>query len=126
MGTKVDISKDHVELFNKNKNIYGTENALKTNSIFGVSQGFKRTLKFVGIGYRVALQDQNVLTMRLGYSHEITYTVPEKINLIIPKPDTLILFSSNKELLGKTVREIQKYKKPDSYKGKGIVLDNES
>ena len=121
--TKVKITLDYIEIFNNKKSIYGTENALINNCIIGVSQGFKKTLKFVGIGYRVSIQE-NTLVMKLGYSHDIKYVVPEGISIISPKPDTLILFSSNKEHLGQIVREIQQYKKLDPYKGKGIILEN--
>jgi len=121
--TKVKVTLDSIEIFNNKKNIHGTENALINNCIIGVSQGFKKTLKFVGIGYRVAVQG-NTLVMKLGYSHDIEYIVPETISIISLKPDTLILFSSNKEHLGQIVREIQQYKKLDPYKGKGIILEN--
>lgn len=107
-----------------NKVLWGTESSLIANAIKGVSQGFQKKLKLVGIGYRVQVQDKT-LTMKLGLSHDVVYTVPNKLNVICPKPDQIVLLGIEKDFLHKIASDIRSLKKPDAYKGKGILFENE-
>ena len=78
----------------------------------------------VGIGYRAQL-NQKTLTLKLGLSHDVIYTVPEEIEVICPKPDQIILLGIKKDYLNRIASNIRNLKKPDSYKGKGILFENE-
>ena len=119
------VLKDNSLISNsQNKTLWGTENRNINNAIIGVSQGFKKRLNLVGIGYRVQL-DKKTLTLKLGLSHDVTYVVPEEIEVICPKPDQIILLGTKKDYLNKIASNIRNLKKPDSYKGKGILFDNE-
>ena len=108
----------------QNKVLWGTENRNVNNAIIGVSQGFKKRLNLVGIGYRAQLNQKN-LTLKLGLSHDVTYVVPEEIEVICPKPDQIILLGIKKDYLNRIASNIRNLKKPDSYKGKGILFENE-
>jgi len=107
-----------------NKVLWGTESSLIANAIKGVSQGFQKKLKLFGIGYRVQVQGKT-LTMKLGLSHDVVYTVPAELDVICPKPDQIVLLGVDKAFLNKIASDIRSFKKPDAYKGKGILFDNE-
>jgi large subunit ribosomal protein L6 len=94
------------------------------NTIIGVSQGFQKRLKLVGIGFRVQKQN-NSLQFKLGFSHEITFQLPDGIDAICPKPDQIVLFGIRKDYLNQTAAKIRSLRKPDSYKGKGIQFEDE-
>lgn len=105
-----------------NKVLWGTETALISNAVKGVSQGFQKKLNLVGIGYRVQVQGKT-LTMKLGLSHDVTYVVPDNLEVICPKPDQIVLLGIEKDFLNKIAADICSLRKPDSYKGKGILVE---
>lgn len=117
--------KNSIQLISKNSRLHGITRSILNNHIIGVSQGFKKSLKIVGVGYRVQLE-QNILIFKIGFSHDITYTLPESISAICPKPDHLVLFGIKKDFLNQVVAEIQSLRKPDPYKGKGIQIEGQS
>ena len=123
---EVSFSKEGniIKSFSKNKVMWGTEHKLLHNAIIGVSQGFKKRLNLVGIGYRAQVNG-NILTLKLGLSHDVYFIIPEGIEAICPKPDQIILLGVKKDFLNKTASSIKLLRKPDAYKGKGIVFDNE-
>jgi large subunit ribosomal protein L6 len=123
-NVEIELINDFLGVKSTNKKLRGTENALIQNLIIGVTEGFRITLKLVGVGFRVSLEG-DTLIFKLGYSHDIEYKVNESIQLKVPKPDTIVLFSTQKELLKQVVTQIRSFKKPDSYKGKGILFENE-
>ena len=90
-----------------------------------LSKGFKKTLNLVGIGYRVQVNKQT-LTMKLGFSHDVIFTIPEGIKAVCPKSDQIVLFGIKKDFLHKVASSIRLLRKPDAYKGKGILFDNEN
>jgi large subunit ribosomal protein L6 len=116
---------DTIKSFSKNKTMWGTEHKLLDNAIIGVSKGFKKTLNLVGIGYRVQVNKQT-LTMKLGFSHDVIFTIPEGIKAVCPKSDQIVLFGIKKDFLHKVASSIKLLRKPDAYKGKGIIFDNEN
>jgi large subunit ribosomal protein L6 len=107
-----------------NKILWGTENRNVANAIIGVSQGFKKRLNLVGIGYRAQVTGK-ILTLKLGLSHDIKYSVPDEIEVICPKSDQIILLGIKKDYLNRIASNIRSLKKPDAYKGKGILFENE-
>lgn len=102
---------------------HGLLRNLINNMVVGVSEGFKKQLEIQGVGYRVALSGK-ALKMHLGFSHEITYTVPENIDVSV---DGLVITVSgpDKQLVGQTAANIRAFKKPEPYKGKGIRYTDE-
>ena len=120
----LEQDKDKVRVKSNNKKLWGTERTRIHNAIIGVSQGFQKTLKLVGIGYRAQIKD-NSLLLKLGFSHDVIYDLPEGINAICPKVDQIVLIGIEKDFVCKIASNIRSLKKPDSYKGKGIRFEDE-
>jgi large subunit ribosomal protein L6 len=108
--------------------IHGTARALVANAIRGVSEGFTQDLDVVGVGYKAELRGRSV-QFALGYSHPIEFVLPEgvtaKVEKIaqrqIPQYQTTITLSAiDKHLLGQVAANMNKLRKPDAYKGKGV------
>ncbi|MCH2265623.1 MAG: 50S ribosomal protein L6 [SAR324 cluster bacterium] len=100
----------------------GTTWALITNMIHGVTEGFQKQLNLVGVGYRAAVS-QKILELNLGFSHTIKYPLPEGIKATVNANTMILLESSDKQLLGQVSAEIQKFRPPEPYKGKGILFE---
>ncbi|BBE30911.1 50S ribosomal protein L6 [Tepiditoga spiralis] len=97
----------------------GTYTSLIRNMIIGVTEGFKKELEIVGIGYRASMQG-NKLVMNLGYSHPIEYVAPEGINIEVPAPNKIVVKGSDKYLVGEVTAKLRRYRKPNAYSGKGV------
>jgi large subunit ribosomal protein L6 len=103
---------------------WGLFRSLINNMVIGVSEGFNKTLNIEGVGYKASVQN-NFLTLSLGYSHEIKYQIPKKVEIKCPKP-TIVEFSSfDKEELGQASAIIRSLRKPEPYKGKGVRYSDE-
>jgi len=100
----------------------GTTWALITNMIYGVTEGFKKQLNLVGVGYKATIS-QKTIELNLGYSHPIKYNLPDGIKATVSASTKILLESSNKQLLGQVAAEIQKFRPPEPYKGKGILFE---
>lgn len=113
---------------NRQRALHGLYRSLISNMITGVNEPFKIKLEIVGIGFRAAMQGQN-LELALGYSHTVIFELPKEIKAIAAtekgKPPSLILECYDKELLGLVVAKIRSLRKPDVYKGKGVRYENE-
>ena len=111
-----------LKLINKNdehKAIWGTTRSLLNSAIIGVTTGFDKTLEMTGVGYRAVLKG-NILSLQLGFSHDVSYKIPEKIKLIVEKQTIIKISGDDKELVGKVASEIKRLKPVEPYKGKGI------
>ena len=106
------------------KQLHGTTRALINNMIVGTTEGFKKQLDIVGIGYRAALQGK-VLNLVLGYSHEINYEVEEGITIEVPNNTTIVVSGVDKQRVGEVAAQIRGFRKPEPYKGKGIKYSDE-
>ncbi|MGB9911409.1 MAG: 50S ribosomal protein L6 [Microgenomates group bacterium] len=104
--------------------LWGTIRSLIANAVEGVTQGFTKTLKIVGTGYRVIKEGED-LVLSLGFSHPVRVTPPPGINFETEKNDTIKVMGIDKALVGKTAAEIRAIKPPDAYKGKGIRYEGE-
>lgn len=104
--------------------LHGLARALTANIIEGVSNGFSKTLKIEGVGYKVELRGKKLL-FSLGYSHPILFIVPDEIDVSIPSVNTINLKSIDKQLLGEVASRIRKLRKPEPYKGKGVRYEGE-
>jgi large subunit ribosomal protein L6 len=104
----------------------GTTRALVANMITGVTEGFKKTLAIVGVGYRVALEGGKKLVFSLGFSHPVEFPLPEGITAEIgDKGISFSVMGADKKLLGQTCATIRGFKPPEPYKGKGIRYTTE-
>jgi len=93
--------------------------------VIGVNFGYINRLTFVGVGYRVESLTDNVITLKLGYSHLISIKIPASIKAYSPKKSMLILKSFDSQKLNLFTARIRSYRFPDVYKGKGILFKNE-
>jgi large subunit ribosomal protein L6 len=106
------------------KQLHGTTNSLLQAMLTGVSEGFKKELVIVGVGYRAALAE-NKINLSLGYSHPVEYVVPQGITVTIPKPTEITIEGIDKQLVGQVAADIRAYRKPEPYKGKGVKYKDE-
>lgn len=112
-----------VDASNKSKALWGLTRTLINNMVVGVTDGFKKTLEFNGVGYKAAVSG-DTLTLNLGYSHPITYKLPTGISATVTK-NVIELEGCNKELVGFAAAKIRSFRPPEPYKGKGIKYSNE-
>lgn len=109
----------------KSKAMWGTVRANVKNLVEGVTNGYKKQLDINGVGYRAAAQGQ-ILTLALGYSHEIKYFIPAGITVTVEKQTTIHLAGPDKQKLGQVAAEIRALRGPEPYKGKGIKYSTET
>ena len=103
----------------KNKALHGLTRSLINNMVIGVSEGFKKELEIVGVGYRAAISGDG-LELQLGFSHPVKVNAPDGITFDVPEPTQIIVSGINKEVVGQVAADIRSYRKPEPYKGKGI------
>jgi len=104
----------------------GLTRALLNNMVVGVSDGFKKDMSLVGVGYRVALSG-NKLVFNLGYSHPIEFPLPKGIEAEVGEKGAVFsIKGSDRELVGQTCATIRGFRPPEPYKGKGIRYANEN
>lgn len=106
------------------KAFHGLMRALANNMVIGVTTGFTKRLRIVGVGYRGEAKG-NTLVLSVGYSHPVEYPLPKGISGTVTKEGLIELSGIDNELLGDVAARIRKIRKPDSYKGKGIRYDGE-
>lgn len=104
--------------------LHGLSRALSYNTIYGVKEGFSKTLKIEGIGYKVELKGKGLL-FSLGYSHPIYFLPPDGITFEAPNPNTVVVKGANKEIVGLVAAKIKKLRPPEPYKGKGVRYEGE-
>jgi large subunit ribosomal protein L6 len=109
----------------KHRSLHGLTRALIANMVEGVSVGFTRKLKIIGVGYRSELKGK-VLICHLGYSHPIVFQPPDGIAIEVnPKENTIAISGVDKEVVGATAAKIRSFRKPEPYKGKGVRYEDE-
>lgn len=102
------------------RSIWGTSQRNVSNIIKGLSEGFKVELEMVGVGYKAAVAGKK-LTMQLGFSHDVVYDIPEDISIACPKPTSMVISGASKKQVGDVAAFLRSYRKPEPYKGKGVM-----
>jgi large subunit ribosomal protein L6 len=102
----------------------GSTRANLANMVEGVTKGFERRLELVGVGYRAALQGRN-LNLTLGFSHPVSYPVPEGISIETPTQTEILIKGVDRQKVGQVAAEIRGYRPPEPYKGKGVRYSGE-
>lgn len=102
----------------------GTTRAVLNNMVVGVSQGFEKKLELVGVGYRAQAQGQ-ALNLTLGFSHPVSYPVPDGITIETPSQTEVLVKGCDKQQVGQVAAEIRAFRPPEPYKGKGVKYANE-
>lgn len=104
--------------------LWGTTRAILSNMVLGVNEGFQKTLKLVGTGFRAKMDGAN-LSLSLGFSHPVIFSPPEGIKIVVPDQETIIVAGIDKSLVGQAAAKIRDLKPPEPYKGKGIRYEKE-
>lgn len=109
---------------NDSRKFHGLSRTLLANMVEGVSKGFEKRLKLIGVGYRAAKQG-SALNLTLGYSHPILFEPINGIDLNVDKLTTIIVSGASKEDVGETAAKIRALRAPEPYHGKGVRYENE-
>lgn len=105
--------------------MWGTVRANVKNLLEGVTNGYKKQLDISGVGFRAQAQGQ-ILTLALGFSHDIKYIVPQGVTVTVDKQTTVHLAGYDKQKLGQVAAEIRSLRAPEPYKGKGVKYSTET
>ena len=128
MTTKLDGS--HVTVtrptdLKRHKALHGLTRALIQNMVLGVSEGYTKQLQIIGVGFRAETKSK-ALVLYLGYSHPIIFVPPTGVTTTVePKENKITVEGIDKELVGQTAAKIRSFRKPEPYKGKGILYVGE-
>jgi large subunit ribosomal protein L6 len=101
------------------KAMHGLARSLINGMVVGVSQGFRKQLEIIGVGYRAQVSGQQV-TLNLGYSHPILYTIPAGVKVTVVDNTKVTIEGADKQAVGEVAATIRRYRKPEPYKGKGV------
>lgn len=104
---------------------WGMSRTMVSNILEGVKDGFERKLEINGVGYRAAMQGNDV-QLSLGFSHEVVYKVPEGVTVACTKPTEIVITGIDKQKVGQVAAEIRSYRPPEPYKGKGVKYADET
>jgi large subunit ribosomal protein L6 len=104
--------------------LHGLSRTLVANMVTGVTEGYRKTLEIVGVGYRAQARGESV-EFSLGFSHPVTVTPPEGVTLRLESPTRLVVEGIDKQQVGEVAANIRKLRKPDPYKGKGLRYEGE-
>lgn len=106
------------------RSLHGLTRALINNMVVGVSEGYKKTLDIVGVGYKVAKQGSKIV-LNVGYSHPVEFEEGNGIVLDVTGPNQIVVNGIDKELVGHIAANIRSVRPPEPYKGKGIKYSDE-
>ncbi|HEY6008916.1 MAG TPA: 50S ribosomal protein L6 [Geobacteraceae bacterium] len=128
-GITVDVQADSITLARpndeaRNRAFHGLTRALLNNAVLGVTEGWKKELDIVGVGYKAAMEGAK-LRLDLGYSHPIFYDAPIGIAIAVEKNTHVIVTGIDRQLVGQVAADIRKFRKPEPYKGKGVMYTGE-
>ena len=104
----------------ENRALHGMFRSLVNNMVTGVTDGFRKDLDIVGVGYRAAATGSNKLDMSLGFSHPVVVNAPDGISFVVPQPTRIEVHGIDKQLVGQVAADIRSLRKPEPYKGKGV------
>jgi large subunit ribosomal protein L6 len=104
--------------------LHGLARALVANAVTGVTQGFKKDLDIVGVGYRAEVKGKNVV-FALGYSHPIEFAIPDGIQIVVEKQTHVTVSGANKAQVGQVAANLRGLRPPDPYKQKGVRITGE-
>ena len=109
---------------NELRKFHGLARSLVANAVNGVTEGFKKELDIVGIGYRAELKGKQV-SFALGYSHPIVFDIPNGIDIAIDKQTHITVTGADRQMVGQVAANIRRMRKPDPYKQKGVRYTGE-
>lgn len=128
-GIVVEQKDDKILITRKNdvkqtKADHGTVRSLLVNMLEGVTKGHKKELQITGVGFKAQASGPK-LTLNVGFSHPIEYEIPKDVKVATPQPTQVVIEGVDKALVGRVAAEIRDFKRPEPYKGKGIMYVGE-
>jgi large subunit ribosomal protein L6 len=105
--------------------MHGLVRSLVNNMVLGVSEGFRKDLEIVGVGYRATAKGSSALELALGFSHSVSVQAPEGVTFEVASPTTIGVMGIDKEAVGQVAANIRAIRKPEPYKGKGVRYKDE-
>jgi large subunit ribosomal protein L6 len=123
-GPKGRLSLELAPPIEISQSLHGLSRSLVANMVTGVTEGYRKTLEIVGVGYRVQARGAD-LEFALGYSHPVKVSPPEGITFRVETPTRLVVEGIDKQQVGEVAANIRKLRKPDPYKGKGVRYSGE-
>ena len=127
VGVEVDDGRCVVTRINderRSRALHGLTRALVNNMVIGVTEGYRKTLKIVGVGYRALIRGDG-LELQVGYSHNVDVPATDGISFTVPDATTIVVEGIDKEKVGQVAAEIRRVRPPEPYKGKGIRYEGE-
>ncbi len=121
-GNVINVSRPNDN--KENRSLHGLTRTLISNMVSGVNETFKKELEVNGIGYRCEVKGQ-VLTLKIGFSHDVVMTAPEGITVEVPNPNKIIISGPDKQKVGQFAANVREKRPPEPYKGKGIKYADE-
>ena len=109
----------------QNRALHGLCRSLVNNMVVGVTDGFRKDLDIVGVGYRATAQGPTKLELALGFSHPVRVEAPDGVSFEVSAPTTIGIIGIDKELVGQVAADIRAIRKPEPYKGKGVRYRDE-
>ena len=109
----------------QNRAMHGLVRSLVNNMVLGVTEGFRKDLEIIGVGYRATAQGPSKLELALGFSHPVRIDAPDGITFEVPAPTSVGVVGIDKELVGQVAADIRAIRKPEPYKGKGVRYRDE-
>ena len=104
----------------QNRALHGLTRSLVNNMVVGVTDGFRKQLDIVGVGYRAESQGPTAIRLALGFSHPVNVTAPDGVAFEVPVPTQVVVTGIDKEVVGQVAANIRSIRKPEPYKGKGV------
>jgi large subunit ribosomal protein L6 len=125
----VSLADNHLKVDPRNETkraraMWGTTRAMLNNLVVGVTKGFEKRLEINGVGYKAAVAGKK-LQLSLGYSHDVTFSIPQGITIVTPKPTEITISGTDRHQVGQVAAEIRAFRPPEPYKGKGVKYSGE-
>ena len=108
-----------------NRSLHGLTRSLVNNMVVGVTEGFRKDLDIVGVGYRATPKGPTKLELALGFSHPVAVEAPEGVTFEVPTPTHVAVIGIDKEVVGQVAADIRSIRRPEPYKGKGVKYRDE-
>jgi large subunit ribosomal protein L6 len=108
-----------------NRALHGLTRSLLNNMVVGVTDGLRKQLEIVGVGYRAEAQGPDAIRLALGFSHPVHVKAPAGVAFEVPVPTQVVVTGIDKEVVGQVAADIRSIRKPEPYKGKGVRYQGE-
>ncbi|MDR2724258.1 MAG: 50S ribosomal protein L6 [Holosporaceae bacterium] len=108
----------------ESRSMWGTCRSIVSKAVQGLSRDFVKKATLVGVGYKANIQGKN-LVLQLGYSHDIVFEIPTDVRIICETPTIIVVSGSDKQRVGEIIKRLQKFRAPEPYKGKGIIIEGQ-